>query len=73
MAVIIVLLASLAFIIFRKNQKQKQGLVHLQSERAGDPQSHRPEMHEHGEDLVGELDITHYELTQSDAPRHELW
>ena len=29
-----------------------------------------PEMH--GEDRAGELDITHYELTQSDAPRHEL-
>lgn len=67
LAVVILLLASLAFFVLRKNRKQKWGLAHLQSKRAGDQLPHRPEM-----DELAELDVTHYELTQSNAPRHEL-
>lgn len=29
-------------------------------------------MQEWGEDPVGELDLTHYELTQPNAPKHEI-
>lgn len=32
----------------------------------------RPEMQEPEEGPVGELDLNHYELTQHDAPKHEL-
>lgn len=32
----------------------------------------RPEMQEREGGPLGELDLTHYELTQQDAPKHEL-
>lgn len=32
----------------------------------------RPEMQEHEGGTIAELDLTHYELTQRDAPKHEL-
>ena len=32
----------------------------------------RPEMQEREGDLLAELDLTRYELTQRDAPKHEL-
>lgn len=32
----------------------------------------RPEMQERDGGPLGELDLTHYELTQQNAPKHEL-
>lgn len=72
-AVIIVLfLAGLVFLIFRKNRAQKRGLVKLQGERSEDPLSGRPKQQELAGDSAWELDVTHYELSHPNAPRHEL-
>lgn len=68
--VTVVLLAILAFFVFQ-NRKQKQRLIQLQNERAGDPLRH-VEMREQVEDVLGELDETYHELTQPDAPQHEI-
>ncbi|KAF6222655.1 hypothetical protein HO133_000702 [Letharia lupina] len=73
-ATVVVLLAILAFFIFQ-NRKFKQRLFQLRSQmsegslRRGEA---RPEMHEREGGALGELDLTHYELTQHDAPKHEL-
>ena len=32
----------------------------------------QPDMQQREGGMVGELDLTHYELTQQDAPKHEL-
>ncbi len=37
----------------------------------GQEEAH-PDMQQRESGLVGELDLTHYELTQQDAPKHEL-
>ena len=74
MAVMVVLLAILTFFIFQ-NRKNKRHLLHLQREKAGDPprqERAEPGMQEHENDFAGELDVTHYEITQPDAPQHEI-
>ncbi|KAK3174834.1 hypothetical protein OEA41_002080 [Lepraria neglecta] len=64
-AVVVVLLAILAFFI-SQNRKQKRRLLQLQSERAENQLRH-----EETEPGMQEFDVTH-ELTQPDAPRHEM-
>ncbi len=69
LAVIILLLASLAAFLFRRNRKQKRDLIHVQGTRAAD----QSEVHQLGEDgMLGELDVTRWELTQANAGRWEL-
>ena len=65
-AVVVVLLAILAFFI-SKNRKQKRRLLQLQGERA-----ETQLRHEEAEPGMQELDVTHHELTQPNAPRHEM-
>ena len=65
-AVVVVLLAILAFFI-SKNRKQKRRLLQLQGERAENQLRH-----EEAEPGMQELDVTHHELTQPNAPRHEM-
>lgn len=72
LAVIIVLLAGFTSYILWKNHKQRQSSLKLQEEGADNSPSQRPKTHEHEGEILGELDTTHYELTQLDAPRHEL-
>ena len=64
--VVIVLLAILAFFI-SQNRKQKRRLLQLQGERAENQLRH-----DEVEPGMQELDVTHRELTQPDAPRHEV-
>ena len=73
-AVTVVLLAVLTFFIFQ-NRKFKQHLLQLRSQMGegslGREQT-RPQMQE-GEGVhIAELDLTSYELTQQNAPKHEL-
>ena len=73
-AIVVVLLAVLAFFIFQ-NRKFRQRLLQLGNKTGeGSPEfdATRPEMQERPGDLLGELDITRYELTQQDAPKHEV-
>ena len=65
-AVVAVLLAVLAFFIFQ-NRKQKRRLLQLQGKGAENQLRH-----DEAEPGMQELDITHHELTQPDAPRHEI-
>ena len=65
-AIVVVLLAILAFFVFQ-NRKFRQRLLQLRSQMGeGSPgrEDTTPEMQE--------LDLTHYELTQHDAPKHEV-
>lgn len=73
-AVVVVLLAVLAFFIFQ-NRKFRRRLLQVGKQTGQgslEPGVTRPEMQEHQGDLLGELDVTHYELTQQDAPKHEV-
>ena len=73
-AIVVVLLAVLAFFIFQ-NRKFRQRLLQLGNQtREGSlgSEATRPEMEEQQGAPVGELDITRYELTQQDAPKHEV-
>ena len=65
-AVVVVLLAILAFFI-PQNRKQKRRLLQLQGEKAENQLRH-----EEAEPGMQELDVTHHELTQPDAPQHEM-
>ena len=69
-AVVTVTLAVLAFFIFQ-NRKFKQRLLQL---RDGPPEQReaRTAVQQGNENLLGELDLTYYELAQRNAPRHEL-
>ena len=72
-AIIVVLLAVLAFFIFQ-NRKFRQRLLQIGNktgEGSLESEAARPEMQERHGDL-GELDVTRYELTQQDAPKHEV-
>lgn len=73
-AIVVVLLAVLAFFILQ-NRKFRQRLLQVgkQTEEGSlESEAARPEMQEHQGDILGELDVTRYELTQQDAPKHEV-
>lgn len=73
-AFVIVLLAVLAFFMFR-NRKLRQRLNQLRDQMGEGSlgrEETRPETQACDRNHVGELDLTHYELTQQDAPKHEL-
>ena len=69
LAIVIVLLAVVAFFLYQLIRKHKLGFFHLQHAAKGTP---LPEMDAVGPQSLAELDITHYELNHPDAPRHEL-
>ncbi len=69
LAIVIVLLAVVAFFLYQLIRKHKLGFFHLQHAAKGTP---LPEMDAIGPQSLAELDITHYELNHPDAPRHEL-
>ena len=73
-AMVVVLLAVLAFFMFQ-NRKIKQRLLQL-GDQMGESslvrEHARPETQEHEGGPMAELDLTHYELSHPDAPRHEL-
>ena len=73
-AIVVVLLAVLAFFVFQ-NRSFKTRLLELRNqtgEGSGGRGHARPEMQEYEGDPVAELDLTHYELSHPHAPRHEL-
>ena len=70
--IIVAILACLVFLIFRKNRAQKRGLVELQGGGSEDPLSVRPMQQELEGHTAWELDVTHYELSHPNTPRHEL-
>lgn len=73
-AIAVVLLAVLAFFVFQ-NRKFKRRLFQLRGQMGNDSlgrTEERPEMQQPEGGPLGELDLTHYELTQHRAPRHEL-
>lgn len=73
-AVVVVLLAVLAFFIFQ-NRRFRQRLLEIgkqTGEGSQESEAMRPETQERQGGLIGELDVTHYELTQRDAPNHEV-
>ncbi len=67
------MLAVLALFIFQ-NRKFKQRLLQLKDQMGQDSpgEGTRSDMQQREGVPVGELDITHYELTQRDAPKHEI-
>ena len=69
-AVVVVLLAVLALFVFQ-NRKFKKHLLQLR-EGPSRRQGTRTAMQNGSGHPPGELDITHYELTQQNAPQHEL-
>lgn len=71
MAVVIVFLAILLFLFWKKNI-QKQNFTDLKRERTENPLSFRPELLGFDENPVYELDVSRYELSHANAPRHEL-
>ena len=73
-AVVIILLAVLAFFMFQ-NRKFKQRLIQLRNQMgANSPrQEHaRPKVEQFEGDPVAELDLTYFELGHPHAPKHEL-
>ena len=73
-AVVAVLLAVLAFFIFQ-NRKFKHRLLQLRGQVGEGSLGRvktRPETQKDDRTDIRELDLTHYELTQQDAPKHEL-
>ena len=69
-AVVVVLLAVLAFFVVQ-NRKFKRHLLQLRESLSRQEGTRTALQRDNGNSL-GELDITHYELTQSNAPQHEL-
>ena len=69
-AVVVILLAILAFFVFQ-NRNFKQRLLELREGPSAQKES-RATVRRDKEKPPGELDITHYELTQQNAPQHEL-
>lgn len=73
-AVVVVLLAVLAFFIFQ-NRKFRQRLLQVgkqTGEGSLESEEAKPETQERQGSLIGELDVTRYELSQQDAPKHEV-
>ena len=73
-AIVVVLLAVLAFFIFQ-NRKFRQRLLQLRNPGEGSSprqEETRAEMQGGDEYLAGELDVTHYELPHQNTPQHEL-
>ena len=69
-AVVVILLAILVFFIFQ-NRKFRQRLLHIREDSSGQAGTRTAPQRGNG-NPPGELDITHYELTQQNAPQHEL-
>ena len=69
-AVVAILLAVLAFFIFQ-NRNFRQRLLQKREGPSGQ-EGTRPAVRRGNENPPGELDITHYELPQQNAPQHEL-
>lgn len=67
--VIIFLLAFLAFFIRRRNRSHKPGAAALHEKSTDERSNLKPELE--GNSAM-ELDVTHYELSHSEPPRHEL-
>ena len=73
-AIVVVLLVILAFFVLQ-NRKFKRRLLQLRGQtEEGSLERKGPlyEMHEREGTVMGELDLTHYELAQRDAPKHEV-
>ena len=73
-AIVVVLLAVIAFFAIQ-NRRFKRRLIQLHERREEAslrPEETRPKMQDCEGNPVAELDLTHYELTQRDAPKHEL-
>ena len=69
-AVVMILLAVLAFFVFQ-NRRFRQRLLELREGPSAQKEIRTTVRRDNG-NPPGELDITHYELTQQNAPQHEL-
>ena len=68
--VVVILLAVLAFFVFQ-NRNFRQRLLELRQGPLGQKET-RTTVRRDKKNPPGELEITHYEMTQQDAPQHEL-
>ena len=66
------LLATFAYLMYRKKRTEKTGKHGFIEFHSEERLPYQPEVHNDGQRIAGELDVTHFEMTDPDAPRHEL-